>query len=195
MLHSTFKNLPSGSHADKNFILRLINLSSAGIGLISVWRKRKNHIPLQKTVFFQGGGGDTEKKNLPTPMCWWDFDNVPQIGFKGPKDHETNQQNCSCSFYKKLWGVQLGHSASESNQPGTSTTDFNQERGRERETQRVTWTVTSLSIYVCVCKVKNNLQRFCLEFITILTDTTSGGGERGRWAALSRSGQFVISLQ
>lgn len=128
-------------------------------------------------------------------MCWWDFDNVTQIGFKGPKDHETNQQNCSCSFCKKLWGVQLGHSASESNQPGTSTTDFNQERGRERETQRVTWTVTSLSIYVCVCKVKNNLQRFCLEFITILTDTTSGGGERGRWAALSRSGQFVISLQ
>lgn len=62
MLHSTFKNLPSGSHADKNFILRLINLSSAGIGLISVWRKRKNHIPLQKTVFFQGGGGIQKRK-------------------------------------------------------------------------------------------------------------------------------------
>lgn len=46
----------------------------------------------------------------------------------------------------------------------------------ERETQRVTCTVTSLSIYVRVCKVKNNLQRFCLEFITILTDTTSRGG-------------------
>ena len=48
---------------------------------------------------------------------------------------------------------------------------------------------------MCVCKVKNNLQPSCLEFITILTDTTSGGGGRGRWAALSRSGHFVIPLQ
>lgn len=63
MLHSTFKNLPSGSHADKNFILRLINPSSMGIGLISVWRKPKTTYLCRKQ-FFSRGGGEYRKEKL-----------------------------------------------------------------------------------------------------------------------------------
>lgn len=71
MLYTAFKNLPSGSRTDKDFILWLINLSSAGKGLISV-RRGKAHTSAKKHIFLL----EIKKRKLADTIVFVAFDNV-----------------------------------------------------------------------------------------------------------------------
>lgn len=97
------------------------------------------------------------------------FNNITQIAFKGPRImKQINKIAVPISTRgSKVCSSVTQRSATESNQPRTSTTDFNQERGRETDSRSVVL-LHQLSMYVWGHKVEKQSAVVCLEYITIL---------------------------
>lgn len=135
---------------------------------------KKKPIPLQKVRFFLG----IKRRKLADTVVFVRFDNMTQIAFKGPRImKQINKIAVALSTRgSEVCGSVTQRSASESNQAKTNTPDFNQERGRETGSGSLVL-LHQASMYVRVCKVKNNLQSLSVlnveQFWLTLTTTVS----------------------
>lgn len=121
MLSSTFESCHLSWHSERNFIPRLINLSSTGIGPILVWRRKNTHLCKKSVFFFR----DPKRKLVDTDV-FARFDNTDLTSFRDPRIMKQIKKK------KKKPAVVLSgceacssitpRSASESNRLRTSTT-------------------------------------------------------------------------
>lgn len=108
---------------------------------------------------------------------------MTQIGFKGPSIMKQIKK-IAVALSTRGSEVCSSVSASESNQPGTSTKTLIK---NERQTDGSVVPLHQLSMYVWVWNVKNNLQWVYLKYITILT----AADHHFRRCRLQRRAQFA----